>query len=190
LTVDPFAALQSATRSHRRSHGCEAYTHEDGPALTRLAAASGALQILELGTALGYTACSLAHSNPKAQIDTIEGDPDHARLARTEIAAVGLSHRITVHQGDFAAVLRGLAGGYDLVFFDGYAPSLEILDLLTAVLRPGGTLVCANVGLAQLAEFHRLMTVLDDNTIWTKVGSIERGGTLIRVKLGKVRVDG
>jgi len=99
MTIDPFSAIQSATRTHRRSHGCGAYTFEDGPALTSMAAASGARRILELGTALGYTACCLAAGHPEARVDTIEGDPDHARLALEQIGSVGLSDRITVHHG-------------------------------------------------------------------------------------------
>ena len=180
MTIDPFSAIQSATRSHRRSHGCGAYTFEDGPALTRIAAVSGARRILELGTALGYTACCLAAGHPEARVDTIEGDPDHARLAREQIGSVGLSDRITVHHGDFAAVLSTLAGGYGIVFFDGFAPDIIVLAWLTEILDPGGMLVCANLGLA--SNGRRLMALLDDMAVWTKEDPIEGGATVVRVK--------
>ncbi|WP_083531311.1 O-methyltransferase [Pararhizobium antarcticum] len=180
MTIDPFSAIQSATRTHRRSHGCGAYTFEDGPALTSMAAASGARRILELGTALGYTACCLAAGHPEARVDTIEGDPDHARLALEQIGSVGLSDRITVHHGDFAAVLPALAGGYGLIFFDGFAPDIIVLEWLTEVLDPGGMLVCANLGLA--SNRRHLMALLDDTAVWMKEDPIEGGATVVRVK--------
>ncbi len=180
MTADPFHAIQSATRTHRRAHGCEAYTFEDGPGLTRIAAASGARRCLELGTALGYTACCIAACHSEARVDTIEGDADHACLAREKIAAAGLSSRITVHHGDFAAVLTTLTTNYDLIFFDGFAPDRAMLQTLSVILRPGGTLICANLGLAE--DHRQLLAFLDDKKLWTKADPIEKGATVVRVK--------
>ncbi len=180
MTADRFSAIQSATRDHRRSHGCEAYTFEDGPALTRIAAAAGAQRILELGTALGYTACCLAAGHPYSRVDTIEGDAEHARLAREQIASVSLSDRIAVHHGDFLMVLPTLPATYDLIFFDGFAPDMAVLHPLTRILKGGGTLVCANLGLAD--NTRHLTAFLDDASMWTKANPIEGGATVVRVK--------
>lgn len=190
MDADPFAPLQAATRSHRRDHGCGAYTFADGPALTAVARSSGAGRMLELGTALGYTACCLAAGQPTAQVDTIERDPEHVRLARSEIAAVGLAGRISVHQGDFDRALPALPGPYGLVFFDGFAPDAALLDLLIARLGPGGTLVCANLQLADPETLASLMARLDDPARWRTLPSIEDGGTVVRVRAGRsVRPD-
>ena len=180
MTADPYSAIQLATRAHRQSHGCKAYTFEDGPALTAIAAASKARRILELGTALGYTACCLAAGNPNSMVDTIEGDKEHVLLAREQIASVGLSNRIIVHHGNFTNVLPTLASGYDLVFFDGYAPDMRTLFVLTQMLNPGGTLVCGNLGLADNRK--QLVVHLDDTTIWNKSNPIEGGATIVRIK--------
>jgi predicted O-methyltransferase YrrM len=67
-----FEHIQKATRAHRQAHGCHAYTYSDGAALTALAANAGAKRVLELGTALGYTACCLAAAGPSVFVDTIE----------------------------------------------------------------------------------------------------------------------
>lgn len=184
MTIDPFAALQAASRNHRRITNSDAYTFEDGPALTQVAARSGAVRMLELGTALGYTACCLAAARPDAQVDTIEGDPLRASLARDNIAAASLADRVTVHQGDFLTVLPRLTPGYGLVFFDGYAPDFAMLKAIVDRLLPGGTLVCANLGLAGITEKRRLLAALDDPARFTQLPSIENGGTVVRRRLG------
>ena len=113
--------------------------------LAALAAAANARRILELGTALGYTALSFASGAPDATVDTVERDPEHVQLARDNIAAAAMDHRITVHEGDFAAVLPTLDPGYDVAFFDGQAPSPALHKTLRGLLRTGGTLITANL---------------------------------------------
>ena len=120
--ADPFAHVRKATEQHRARHGCGAHPYDNGPLLSTLAAAVQARRILELGTALGYTALSFAYGAPNSTVDTVERDPDHVALARDNIAAAALDHRITVHEGDFASVLPTLDAGYDLAFFDGHTP--------------------------------------------------------------------
>lgn len=184
MTTDPFAALQAATRANRRATHSDAYTFEDGPALTQVAASSGAVRMLELGTALGYTACCLAAARLDASVDTIESDPLRASLARDNIATAGLADRVTVHLGDFMAVLSKLTRGYGLVFFDGYAPDVSMLKTIMDQLLPGGTLVCANLGLVGFSERRALLSMLDDPSLFTKHPPIEKGGTVVRRRLG------
>ena len=93
----------AATDSHRARHGCGAYPYDNGPLLAAVAASADARRILELGTALGYTALSFASGVPDATVDTIERDPEHVTLARNNIAAAAMDHRITVHEGDFVS---------------------------------------------------------------------------------------
>jgi predicted O-methyltransferase YrrM len=63
-SIDPFAKVRDATLTHRAKHGCGAWPHSNGALLSALAAAADARRILELGTALGYTALSFAHGAP------------------------------------------------------------------------------------------------------------------------------
>src|SRR5258708_25106708 len=130
--ADPFAKVKAATDAHRSRHGCGAYPYDNGPLLSTLAAAANARRILELGTALGYTALSFAHGAPDAVIDTIERDADHVHLARENVAAFDLTGHIVVHDGDFVSVLRRLDPGYDIAFFDGFTPAPPILKQLRA----------------------------------------------------------
>jgi len=80
------------------------------------------------------------------------------------IAGHGVEERIFVHAGDAGDVLGNLdAGSYDLAFFDGFAPTVELVGQLHTLLRPAGTLVCANL---QLADDESVRGELDDPGRW------------------------
>jgi predicted O-methyltransferase YrrM len=123
-----------------------------------VARASGAARVLELGTALGYTACCWADAG--ALVDTVEGDPTHADLAEANVSRMGASDRVTVHRGDFADVVRRLPGPYDVVFFDGNAPDLDLLGAMRERLAPSGLLVTTNLHFAG-ERFRRHLATLD-----------------------------
>jgi predicted O-methyltransferase YrrM len=179
--LDPFAKVRTATNAHRAKHGCNAYPYDNGPLLAALAAAADARRILELGTALGYTALSFASGAPDATVDTIERDPEHVQLARDTIAAAAMDHRITVHEGDFASVLATLDPGYDVAFFDGGTPSPGLHKTLRGLLRTGGTLITANLNHGGTADTVR--KALFDGKSWRSALVDEDGETAISVKL-------
>jgi predicted O-methyltransferase YrrM len=179
MSDDPYADLHAATRAHRAEHGCGAHTFMDGPGLAALSRRVKPGRVLELGCALGYTACCLSAGTDATLVDTVEGDPLHVELARAEIAGRGLADRIVVHEGWFEAVLPTLPGPYDLAFFDGFAPSSEVISALAGRLARGGTLVCANLGLAEGDERDRLMALLDDAGQLEKTGELEEGLTVV-----------
>lgn len=175
--------IQEETRRHRERHGCGAYTFEDGPGLVAIARRCRARRALELGTALGYTACCLASSSDEARVDTIERDPEHVALARVNVGKAGLADRVAVHEGEFGAVLARLRGPYDLAFFDGFAPDAAIVARLRDLLRPNGTLVCANLWFLSAAERRALMSELGSADRWRRAGSIEEGATEVYMRL-------
>lgn len=177
---DAFADLQEATRRHRRPHGCGAYAYGEGSLPATVAAAVGARRIVEVGTALGYTALSMAQAVPHARVDTIEADPDHVRLARAEIDRRGYGGRVAVLHGAAESVLPGLdTGGYDLAFFDGFTPTADIVRDLHRLLRPGGTLLAGNLILGPSAEVTRHLT---DPALWR---THPLGETALCVKQGE-----
>jgi predicted O-methyltransferase YrrM len=180
-TADPYAKIRAATNAHRAQHGCGAYPYGNGPLLSALAAAANARRILELGTALGYTALSFAHGAPDATVETIERDPDHVQLARANIAAAALDHRVTVHEGDFAKVLPTLDPGYDVAFFDGHTPAPALHKALRDLLRTGGTLITANLNHGGSADVVR--KALFDGKSWRSALVDDDGETAISVKL-------
>ena len=180
-SADPFAEVRKATDQHRARHGCGAYPYRNGPLLSALAAAAHARRIVELGTALGYTAMSFAYGAPDSTVDTVERDPEHVTLAREKIAAAALDHRITVHEGDFARVLPTLDPGYDLAFFDGSTPVPALHTSLRKLLRTGGLLITANLTHGGTADaVHK---ALFDGKSWRSALIDESGETAISVKL-------
>jgi predicted O-methyltransferase YrrM len=178
---DRFAKVREATLAHRAKHGCTAWPYDNGPLLGVLAGAAGATRILELGCALGYTSLSFAHGAPKAKIDTVERDPEHIKLARANFAAAGVDKRVTVHQGEFLAVVKTLKGPYDLAFFDGGAPVPRVHEIMRRLLRPSGVLITANLNHGGTAD--DVLAALLDPKKWLTSFLDEERETGISIKL-------
>jgi predicted O-methyltransferase YrrM len=146
---DRFREIALATERHRVQHGCSAYASADGPLLGFLGRALDARRILEIGTALGYSAAWLAHGAPSARVDTIEADESHAKAAEAELRRAGVADRVRIHGGRSPDALAQLEGGYDLVFYDADVPTPSELAVFRALLRRGGVLVTSNLFLGQ-----------------------------------------
>jgi predicted O-methyltransferase YrrM len=82
MNESQFRFIKDMTREHRFKHRCNAYSYSDGQGLINLAKAYKPERVLELGTALGYTACCLAASGENCIVDTIEADPEHVKIAK------------------------------------------------------------------------------------------------------------
>lgn len=175
----PFDFIQQATRKHRWRHWCSAYAFKDGAGLIEIASRYSPARVIELGTALGFTACCLASSGKAARVDTIEGDSQHVALAQTNIEAAGLAERITVHLGRFEEVLRTLLGRYDMAFFDGGSPSVPIIEQLHALLDDDGVLICANLSRASAGQARQLKREFDNADRWLHIGAIENASTRV-----------
>lgn len=104
-------------------------------------------RVLEVGSAIGYSAILMAHSLPSdAKITTIERDADMARMARQNIHAAGFSDRIELLEADAEPLLSVLDGEYDMIFLDAAkAHYIHFLPDCIRLLRPGGLLISDNV---------------------------------------------
>ena len=103
------------------------------------------------------------------------------RLARDNIAAAELDHRITVHEGDFANVVPTLDPGYDVAFFDGGTPVPSLHTTLRDLLRTGGVLITANLNHGGTAD--AVCKALFDGKSWRSALVDDDGETAISVKL-------
>jgi predicted O-methyltransferase YrrM len=129
------------------------YPFDNGPLLGTVAAAAKSRRVLEVGCGLGYSGLWLAYgAGPQAQVETIEANKDHAKIAREHFEAEGLAKRIQVLVGEATRVLPKLKARYDLIYFDiDPAKSLHVLDHSERLLRKGGLLVSANLFLGRYA---------------------------------------
>ena len=104
-------------------------------------------QILEVGTAIGFSALFMSEYAPDdCHITTIEKYEKRIPLARENFRKSGREHRFTLLEGDVAAILPTLTGQFDLIFMD--AAKGQYLHFLPDVLRllaQGGILISDNV---------------------------------------------
>lgn len=143
---DRFADIKEATLNHLHDHGCSCYPYSDGSLLATLAAAVRASTVVELGTALGYSAAWFAST--AARVHTIDRDPIHSREARRQLDRHGLADRVELHTGEGTDILQTMPSGHaDVAFFDGFAPTRAAITALTNALRPGGLLIAGNMTL-------------------------------------------
>ena len=115
--------------------------------LKTLLAAKQPRAVLEVGTAVGFSALLLCeYGHPKAHITTIEKYEKRILAARENFRRAGKEGQITLLEGEAAGHLEKLAGPFDLIFMD--AAKGQYLHFLPQVLRllaPGGLLVSDNV---------------------------------------------
>ena len=108
-------------------------------------------KILEVGALYGYSAILIAKNSPaKAEITSVEKNPEHARITEQNVERDRLEDQIKVIKGDAMEILPGLPGPFDLVFLD--AEKTQYLDYLKAVedkLHQGSVVVADNVGVFQ-----------------------------------------
>jgi len=118
-----------------------------GKLLHLLARISGARAILELGTLAGYSTIWLARALPDGgRLVTLEAEPEHAAVARANLADAGVADRVEVVVGDALDTLPRLDGPFDLVFLDADKQrNPEYLEWALRLTRPGSLIVADNV---------------------------------------------
>lgn len=104
-------------------------------------------KILELGTAIGYSAILMEMAcNKNCEIVTVERDQNMINLAEENISKYGFSHKIKIVQGDCLEVLENLEGQFDLIFMDaGKAHYNHFLPYCLRLLSEDGVIIADNV---------------------------------------------
>ena len=87
--------------------------------LTTLITMNKPKRILEVGAAVGFSACLMAKcAGEDALITTIENYPPRIPIAKDNIKKMGYENQITLIEGDAMEVLPTLDGPFDFVFMD------------------------------------------------------------------------
>lgn len=104
-------------------------------------------QILEVGTAVGFSALLLSEYAPKkAHVTTIEKYEKRIPVARENFKRAGKEKDITLLAGDAADILKELAGPYDFIFMDAAKGQyIHFLPEALRLLSVDGLLVSDNV---------------------------------------------
>ena len=103
-------------------------------------------QILEIGTAVGFSAVFMAKRSKDARITTIENYPPRIAEARKNIAMSGVGDRIELLEGDAALILPKLDLKCDLIFMDAAKGQyINFLEDCLRLLSPGGIMISDNV---------------------------------------------
>ena len=104
-------------------------------------------KILEVGTAIGFSALLMSEYAPDGcHITTIEKYEKRIPLAKENFRRAGREDVITLLEGDASEILKGLTESYDFIFMD--AAKGQYIHFLPDILRllgAGGLLVSDNV---------------------------------------------
>ncbi|MDO5311390.1 MAG: O-methyltransferase [Clostridia bacterium] len=128
---------------------------------------SGARRVLEIGSAIGYSAIRMVYAGAES-IDTIEISPEIAEEARQNIAEADVEERVNVICGDANEVLPRLEGEYDLIFMDAAkAQYNRFFENCMRLLKTGGILISDNI-------LYKGMTATDELVLHRKRTIVKR----------------
>jgi len=103
-----------------------------------LAALAGSLdgRVLEVGTAIGYSALHMAEALDKGRIVSLERDPERIAQASGFFDRAGVTDKIEIVEGDARETIPSLTGPFDLIFLDAtkgeYRDYLELAEHLAS----------------------------------------------------------
>ena len=104
-------------------------------------------RILEVGTAVGFSAILMAEYNPiPCEITTIENYEKRIPIAKQNFVRAGKEKQITLLEGDAADILKELREPFDFIFMDAAKGQyIHYLPEILRLLAKGGILVSDNV---------------------------------------------
>lgn len=110
--------------------------------------------VLEIGTAIGYSAIMMSLANPNLKITTIERDKDRYLEAVKNIKRMDLEDRITLIFSD--ALDINIEGKFDMIFIDAAkGQNIRFFEKYESNLNPSGYVVTDNM------NFHGLVDKVD-----------------------------
>ena len=107
-------------------------------------------RILEIGTAVGYSALLMHSCCPKASITTMELDPERIGEAKANFEKCGVlaekeeEGKILLMEGDAAELLKSLDGVYDFIFVDAAKAQYPVYLQELLRLSESGTVILSD----------------------------------------------
>ena len=105
------------------------------------------VRVLEVGTAIGYSAILMSHYLPKdGRITTIEKYEKRIPIARENFSRAAVADRITLLEGDALEIMKSLEEPFDFIFMDAdKGQYIHYLPEAIRLLAPEGVLMSDNV---------------------------------------------
>ncbi|MGN1267096.1 MAG: O-methyltransferase [Dorea sp.] len=105
------------------------------------------LRILEVGTAVGFSAILMSEYMPgEGHITTIENYAKRIPIARENFKRAGKEEKITLIEGDALEVMKSLEGPYDFIFIDAAKGQyIHYMPEAIRLLAKDGVLMSDNV---------------------------------------------
>lgn len=156
-------------------------------------------KILELGTAIGYSAISFSMNESVERLVTVEINEDMVKIANENIKKSGLEDKIEIVHSDAYEYLVESSDTFDFIFIDAAKGQYEkYFDEAIKLLNRYGIIICDNVlfrGMIANQELvkRRKITIVkrlrkflkdikDDDRFYSSIVPIGDGALLIRRK--------
>lgn len=103
-------------------------------------------RILEIGTAIGFSALIMAQEVPNAEIVTIDRNPEMIELAKKNLGKYDHRNQIILKEGDAADILKELSGSFDVIFMDSAKSKyIEFLPIALDLLSENGVILMDDI---------------------------------------------
>lgn len=135
--------------NYAKVHGVPIMEHDGIEFLTKYVRENNIKNILEIGTAIGYSAIRMTMMDNDITVTTVERDKERYEEAIKNIKVFNLEAKINAIYGD--ALELEVTGHYDLIFIDAAkAQSIKFFQKYEKNLNDNGTIITDNI------NFHGL----------------------------------
>ena len=142
----PVSGALKELESFARKENIPIIPHETVAYFRLLLQALQPKKILEIGTAIGFSALLMAENVPDAQITTIDRNEEMIGFAKENLAKYDQRKQITLLEGDAVDVLQNLTETYDFVFMDSAKSKyIVFLPRILELLEVGGVVVLDDI---------------------------------------------
>ena len=136
--------------------------------LTKYIKENNIKNILEIGSAIGYSSIMMALVDNDIKVTTIERDEERYNLAVKNISEFNLNDRINIILGD--ALDTNIEGTYDLIFIDAAKSQyIKFFEKYELNLKQGGVIVTDNLSFHGLVEDESKTTNRNTKQLFRKI---------------------
>ena len=158
--LQPRDSLLEEMEAYSALHGIPSSDPEVALFLSITARAMSAKRALEIGTAIGYGAITLARAMGRdGKVTTIDPSTERSQVASDFISRAGLTGQIEILVDKALDVLPTLNGSFDLAYIDAVKEEYsDYLALILPMIRRGGVIIADNVLWKGQAATGRLLS--------------------------------